>query len=437
MKKSTLTPALFAMILAALFIATGCRDKVYETITYTANEPVYMNFEEFRGSVKTTATQELVNPGKIYFKDNLLYINEINEGIHVIDNTDPSSPQKIAFITIPGNFDLAIRGNILFADSYIDLVALNISNPTAPFEVDRLENAFPNVLPPMDISLPIVDLDFEKGVVVGWQVKEHTETIEKGNSYSKGWVQFDMIGVPTFNAQELNMNSPTTGISGSMARFTIYSDYMYAVENSKLKLFNIATVPGMTAGNEILLDRVVETIFPYDDKLFLGTTTGMLVYSLSSPATPVFVSAFDHINSCDPVVVQGNLAYVTLRSGNNCFGSTNELDVVDISSIQNPFLVKTYPMFNPHGLGIDSNVLFVCDGDAGLKIYDATDPMEIHMNQLAHFPEIKTFDVIPLNGVLMMIGADGLYQYDYSNINDIVLLSTIPVVPGNQNKTLP
>ncbi|MBE0637889.1 MAG: hypothetical protein IH598_05165 [Bacteroidales bacterium] len=429
MKKSKLSTAMFAMMLSAMFFATGCRDKVYETVTYTANEPVYMSFDEFRGSVKTTATRELSNPGKIYFKDNLLYINEINEGIHVIDNTDPSSPQKIAFIEIPGNIDLAIRENILFADSYIDLVALDITNPSAPVLVDRLENAFPNVLPPMDISLPVVDLDFERGVVVGWNVKQHTETIEKGNAYNKQWVSFDGWGVANLASSEITFNRmSSTGIAGSMARFTIYSDYMYVVQNNTLKLFNIANIPGISTGNQVSLERAVETIFPYQDKLFLGTTTGMLVYSLSSPATPVFVSAFDHINSCDPVVVQGNLAYVTLRSGTQCFGFTNQLDVIDISSLQNPFLVKTYPMFNPHGLGIDGSVLFVCDGDAGLKVYDATDPMEIHMNQLAHFPEIKAYDVIPFNGVLMMIGADGLYQYDYTNNNEIVLLSSIPVI---------
>ncbi len=430
MKKSKLTPALFAIILAAMFFATGCRDKVYETITYTANEPVYMSFDEFRGSVKTTAVRELIKPGKIYFKDNLLYINELNEGVHVIDNSDPSAPQKIAFIEIPGNFDLAIRGNILYADSYIDLIALDISNPSAPVLVDRLPNAFPNVLPSMNISYPIVDLDFEKGVVIGWNVVEHTETITKDNqSFNKRWVTFDAIGVPGFFSSEVSINSlSSTGISGSMARFTIFNDYLYAVQNSTLKLFNIATLPGMNAGNEVELGRIVETIFPYGDKLFLGTTTGMLVYNLASPATPVFVSAFDHINSCDPVAVQGNFAYVTLRSGTECLGFTNQLDVVDISSIQNPFLVKSYPMFNPHGLGIDSNVLFICDGDAGLKIYDAANPMEIHLNQLAHFPEIKAYDAIPLNGVLMMIGADGLYQYDYSNITEIVLLSSIPVV---------
>jgi hypothetical protein len=390
-----------------------------------------MSFEEFRGSVKREAPRQLENPGKIYFKDNLLYINEINQGIHVINNADPVSPQIIAFIEIPGNYDIAIRGNILFADSYIDLVAIDITDPNNPVEVDRLEDAFPNVLPPMDRVLPVVDLDFTKGVVVSWDVKEHTETIERGSSYNKDFVTFDAIGVTRFGSQEVSFNSTSTGISGSMARFTIFNDYMYSVHNNALKLFNIADIPGISPANSITLDRVVETIFPYDGKLFLGTTTGMLVYGLASPGNPVFISAFDHINSCDPVVVQGDYAYVTLRSGNECFGFTNQLDVVDISSIENPFLVKTYPMYNPHGLGIDNNVLFICDGDAGLKVYDATDPMEIHLNQLEHFPGIKTFDVIPLGGVLMLIGADGLFQYDYSDLDNLTLLSTIPVYRSN------
>ena len=348
-----------------------------------------------------------------------------------MDNSNPAAPQLIAFIEILGNFDLAIRGNTLFADSYIDLVAIDITSPSHPVELDRIENAFPNVLPPLENELPIADLDFKKGVVVGWNVKEHTETIEIGSTFNKQWINFDGSGIASFASTEVNLTSMTSGISGSMARFTIFNTFLYAVHNNSLKLFNIGNVPGMSAGNEVQLNRMVETIFPYNNKLFLGTTTGMLVYSLANPANPEFISAFEHMNSCDPIVVQGNLAYVTLRSGTKCQGFTNQLDVVDISSITNPFLVKSYPFYNPHGLGIDNNVLFVCDGSAGLKVYDATDPLSIHMHQLAHFPDIKTFDVIPAGGILMMIGADGLYQYDYSNISNLVLLSTIPVVSKN------
>ncbi|NTW26357.1 MAG: hypothetical protein HGA37_16780 [Lentimicrobium sp.] len=419
----------FLFLFAATMLLNSCKDNTYEEITYKANVPVYMGLDEFRGAVKRTSPMSLENPGKIYFKDNYLFVNEYHKGVHIIDNSNPSSPAMVAFLEIPGNVDIAIRNNILFADSFIDLVAIDISDPSNPVEVDRIEDAFPNVLPPIDYTYPVYGLDFSKGVVIGWETKDVTEVVDKETGFNNNkYLEFDGLGVPSIGVNQVSISPSSTGISGSMARFTINTDYMYAIHNNNLKVFNIASTPGITTGNVIGLDRQVETIFPYDNKLFLGTTTGMMVYDLSSPATPAFLSVFTHINSCDPVVVEGNLAYVTLRSGTQCNGFTNQLDVVDISSITNPFLVKSYPMFNPHGLGIDNHILFICDGDAGLKVYNAADPMNIHMNQLAHFPDIKTYDVIPYNGLLMMIGSNGLYQYDYSNLDSLQLLSHIPVI---------
>lgn len=425
----TIYSAILALCIFSLssVVFTGCRDKVFEEIKYTANVPVYMNFSDFRQAVKKSSPIGLSVPGKIYFKDNYLYINENQQGVHVFDNTNPAEPVELTFIEIPGNVDIAIKGNVLFADSFIDLVAIDISDPMNPVEIDRVENAFPNVLPPLDYTYPVYGLDFDKGVVVGWQTKEVTEFIEKGSIYRNQNIYFDGLGMPSIGSEAVSIIPGTTGIAGSLARFTLYGDWMYAVQNNSLKIFNIGTTPGISIGQEVSIDRMVETIYPLQDKLFLGTTTGMLIYDLSNPETPVFVSAFDHINSCDPVVVEGNYAYVTLRNGNMCNNATNQLDVVDISSLANPFLVKSYPMYNPHGLGIDNSTLFICDGDAGLKVYDATDPMEIHMHQLAHFPDIKTYDVIPYNGLLMMIGADGLFQYDYSNLDSLMLISHIPV----------
>jgi hypothetical protein len=133
------------------------------------------------------------------------------------------------------------------------------------------------------------------------------------------------------------------------------------------------------------------------------------------------------VRSCDPVVVEGDLAYVTLRSGTTCQGFTNQLEVIDIKDLTNPVLLKIYPMTNPHGLGIDNKNLFICDGDDGLKIYDATDHLKISDNQLAHYKNINTYDVIPYNNVAIMTGKDGIYQFDYSNPKDIKLLSKVTI----------
>ena len=78
------------------------------------NAPVYLSYDELRTSVTIEEGQEIIQPGKLYFKDNYIFINEYQTGIHVVDNNDPSDPQIIKFIEIPGNVDLAIKGNILY-----------------------------------------------------------------------------------------------------------------------------------------------------------------------------------------------------------------------------------------------------------------------------------------------------------------------------------
>ena len=107
-----------------------------------------MNPAAFKKSVKVTSSEDIVKPGKIYFKDHYIFINESLKGIHVIDNSNPSDPQFVSFIEIPGNADMAIKDSILFADSFTDLVALNISDIHNITEVGRVDSIFPYALPP-------------------------------------------------------------------------------------------------------------------------------------------------------------------------------------------------------------------------------------------------------------------------------------------------
>jgi hypothetical protein len=218
-----------------------------------------------------------------------------------------------------------------------------------------------------------------------------------------------------------------SGTGGSMARFTVCNDYLYAVDNSMLRLFDISDPENPTPGNQVSIGWNIETLFPYDQKLFIGSTTGMYIYSLADPANPEYLSTFWHASSCDPVVVGKNYAYVTLRAGNLCGDNQSLLNVIDISDIMNPVLLREYPMEEPYGLGIDDTTLFVCDGSAGLKVYNASDPLAIDQHKIAQYEDINAWDVIPLGDVLVMIGTDGLYQYDYSDPEDIRELSVIPI----------
>jgi len=418
MKNLLKTTGFFILLIAAM---TACEDRRYELITYEANVPVYMDLNVFRNSFTKSEPVEIKQPGKIYFKDGYLFVNECGKGIHVIDNSDPSNPEKIAFYNIMGNIDMAIRGNILYADSYIDLVAIDISDINDPVEIDRLENVFPESVPQGDSWYPYARVDSKKGVVVDWKVRTVTE---KREIYEQGgWIYINML---TFNGTGAvdGSWSAGAGIAGSMARFMLNNEFLYLIAHPwLLKTVDTESGSEMQVVDSIEVSRDMETLYRLGDKLFIGTTTGMLIYGLDNPDKPAFLSSYDHITACDPVVTDGRYAYVTLRTGNRCGGNQNLLEVIDISSITNPYLVKSYPMYNPHGLGIEGDLLFICDGDAGLKIYDRTDPLGILTNQLAHFADIDTYDVIPLEGILMLIGEDGIYQYDYTDIQNIVQIS--------------
>ncbi len=84
-------------------------------------------------------------------------------------------------------------------------------------------------------------------------------------------------------------------------------------------------------------------------------------------------------------------------------------------------------MTEPYGLGINNNTLFICEGEHGLKVYDASKPLEITSHKLSEFTDIHAYDVIPLSSYLFTIGEDGFYIYDYSDLSDITLLGSLPV----------
>ena len=169
----------------------------------------------------------------------------------------------------------------------------------------------------------------------------------------------------------------------------------------------------------------IETIFPFEDKLFIGSNTGMHIFDNTTPSSPKRLSIFQHARACDPVVVENDKAYVTLRQG-WCGAAPNQLDVVDVKNLSAPFLIKSYQMENPHGLSIMNNILTVCEGKYGLKSFDAKDASDVKLQQ--HIKNIHAFDVIQLDDKhLLMVGEDGLYQYDNTDPKNLKLLSKIEV----------
>jgi len=393
----------FVLLLLSMFTLSCTKDKVDEQ--YTFFRPVYATRETVKANIKSSAPELLQNPGKLVIKDNILYLNDLDKGIHVIDISHPAQLQQLAFIHIPGCIDMAINGNFLYADCYTDLEVLDITNPLQI----TVKQDLPGIFPHRFYNNFMADTT---KVIRQWvrvdTVVSHRFSETVNYSPRKEWMLFSA------SSAAMTTTGAGLGIAGSMARFAQLNQRLYTVSSDDLKVFNVTREDKPSYVKSVdLQNGNIETIFPYTDKLFIGSQTGMFIYDAANPDQPVKLGQFMHNRSCDPVIADGPYAYVTLRSGSFCGGVSNQLDVIDIKQLTSPQLVKSYSLSAPAGLAKDGKLLLICDGKEGLKIMDATHPAAITL--LGRIPGIDTYDVIALNGTALVVAKDGVYTIDYTN----------------------
>lgn len=401
------------MMLAALALSGCLKDYTVRQVTYY--KPLFKTTAEVRADIKSGDAEILAYPGKLVYKDGFVYLNEIMKGVHVIDMRNPAQPVNKAFIKIPGSVDIAVRGNILYADMYTDLVAIDISDPNNVKLKKTVEGVFPESM--------------WYGLINGNQVATEwvrVDTTIRDEDYNNWMAKEDRVFASPVTLLSGSGSNGMNSKGGSMARFALRLDRLYTVSTTNLKVFNTATPENPFFVNSFqFYNGAVETIYPYGNYLFIGSRTGMYLFDANDKDNPKQLSVFEHARVCDPVVAEGDYAYVTLRSGNECMGFTNQLDVLDVKNMEKPRLVKSYPMFNPHGLSKDGNTLIICEGTEGLKFMDASNP-----DNLTYRTALKgmtTFDVITLGGYALVSAQDGLYVVEYTNPASPKLLSSIKI----------
>jgi hypothetical protein len=172
------------VVAASLFVGmvlfNGCPYYDWDDYEYPAIVPKLMSKDDLVNSIKFAPARDLVKPGKIYTKDNLLFVNEKYEGVHVIDNADPANPVKLGFIEVPGCIDIAMKASTLYVDNATDLVAINIADPKNPMVTERMREIFPP-LTNNEAYYNSMNFDKTKFVIVGWK----DTTIKGGGEYAE------------------------------------------------------------------------------------------------------------------------------------------------------------------------------------------------------------------------------------------------------------
>lgn len=216
-----------------------------------------------------------------------------------------------------------------------------------------------------------------------------------------------------------------TGKSGSMAKFAISNNHLFLINEKSLIVYNLDQGNNPVEINKLEVDFGIETVYTLKEKLFIGSTDGVYIYDISDPQNIIYLSNYQHITSCDPVVANDSLAFSTLNSNTMCRwqNGANQLDIINIENVVYPQRINSVWLEDPKGLALDSTFLFVCNGERGVKIYDFSNPLQLQ--EVSGIVGINAYDIILRDKVMILVGKDGLFQYDYSDLNNIKVLSNI------------
>jgi hypothetical protein len=204
-----------------------------------------------------------------------------------------------------------------------------------------------------------------------------------------------------------------TGVGGSLTRFTIIGSYIYAVSSYSLYTIDISNPANPVTIAQTPLGFGIETIYPYKNRLFIGSTNGLYIFSIDTASAPRLIGQARHGRSCDPVVANDTVSYSTLRGNTACGAAPSGLYVYNIKNLDQPELKKTISLKDPVGLGMIDSALYVCCQNEGLKVFsikNAYNPVEIQTISNSDF-----IDVVPYHDVLICWVSKGISLYDISN----------------------
>ncbi|RXK81958.1 LVIVD repeat-containing protein [Filimonas effusa] len=420
MKKKSVVYVLLAMTIG-IFSFSCTKDKITES--YSFYRPVYQVPDEVKASIKSSTPRSIKSTGKLAVRGNFIYLSELNKGVHIIDFSNPSAPANIGFVAIPGCVDLAVRDHYLYADCYTSLVVVDIADPRNTKLTQFMDNVFPD---------RYAGLASGSGkILVDWEKVDTVVTRRFDTEFDKTLNGSVVLNDAFFSLTSSNSSKSTSGgnsTGGSMARFALNDDRLYTVGYSDMNVLNVSNAAAPSFVKKQNIGGLIETIFPYKNNLFIGSQLGMYIYSLSNKDNPALLSQLLHVQAWDPVIADGDFAYVTLRgavraTATNPSGSW--LELVNVKDLTKPVLIKQYSgiFSNAQGLSKDENVLLVCDGVSGLKVFDATDPVDMKLTTT--ITGFNALDVIALNGLALVMAEDGLHFMDYTSPANIKQLSIL------------
>jgi len=412
-------------------------------------DPEKPSFKQLVGSWATDSGQYAYN---VKVKGIYAYLAQSNEGLKIINITDPSDMSVVAVCDTNGRaYWIFLQDDIAYiADGGGGLAAIDISNPVSPavlYTVDTPGSAY---------GVAVADgYAFIAGYNTGLHIIDITPPPrpELTASYNTDISAYSVcmqgnyafVADPGGYLQAIDISNPSELILADSC--DLEDNYAYdlclcggyafiACGSDGFKVIDISVPENLILKSSLEIESHVGSITASGNYLFIAAdTSGMKIFDVSFTENPLLVSNYITSERAYDVAVQGNYAYIA--------ESSNGVSIVDISNPSFPVLTGSFDYedppssFSSYSIAVEGNYVYTaCQANFGAGVLIGVQILDISFpaNPLPvggyFIPEPGFFDAVTgitvtENYVYFTYNSE-LWVLDVSAPSDPRLISTYP-----------
>lgn len=365
---------------------TGSVDMEYEA------EPVYLGFDELRQPLVVQEQERITGYTNYLHYESYLFINEDNKGIHVLETAENMAPQYIAFLVVQGNRAMHVKDGYLYADNFVDLLTIDISDKNNFHIAHRTEDVFPNN--PFQVIGSATDLtsfDETRGVVID------TKLTQTPVSEDKKYVENRF---------------------GSVIDIKTEGDLLYAIVDDKVLRFDIsepteiASLPNLPTYKRAQYEGKIDSLTPVDGYIVTQTSDNRIdIYDSTTLPNPDYTTHYTLPESYRLLEFSEGRAF-GWKYCRNCTDEDSHLTLFTLEDILNPTEERSIDMDVPTSIALENDYLFTCHKREDLIVNQLRTDGESETIETGH--DIFCAEVTTNHNRVFIKNDRGITQYDYS-----------------------
>lgn len=275
--------------------------------------------------------------GKVVISDTLAFVLGRN-AVHVINISDPLSPEYSASFDYSWTSDIIISDNIAYISGYSGLIILDIYDIHSPQELGSLSGKLDGICL-MDTLIYGVHSSSANNLRI-INISDSSNPVLISNNFD----------LPIYSSADIGY----------------YDIHVFVVNGKNVWSINVVDPVNPVISDKLFVENSTNGIFIHNNKAIIKHAgSGIKVIDISEPSSMEVIGFYDTPGYCEQVVAVNDIAFVADYYG---------IQIIDIAESNIPYFVSSFQTDGfARGMSTQSDFLYISDGNTGMDVVDISD----------------------------------------------------------------